>query len=110
MLPLAATAAPGDVSTALGWAIVVIEAAVQRDAPADISPDASLKARDMSTEGGNPAALVAAIEGLDLAWPKPALALADLAALEAGAIANPDEGRMVGHYWLRNPALAPTPE
>jgi len=30
--------------------------------------------------------------------------------LEAGAIANPDEGRMVGHYWLRNPALAPQPE
>src|SRR4030095_6822548 len=31
-------------------------------------------------------------------------------ALEAGAIANPDEGRMVGHYWLRTPALAPQPE
>jgi glucose-6-phosphate isomerase len=30
--------------------------------------------------------------------------------LEAGAIANPDENRMVGHYWLRNPDLAPTPE
>lgn len=29
-------------------------------------------------------------------------------ALENGAIANPDEGRMVGHYWLRNPAKAPT--
>lgn len=29
--------------------------------------------------------------------------------LEAGGIANPDENRMVGHYWLRNPALAPTP-
>src|SRR5437879_8224776 len=28
--------------------------------------------------------------------------------LEAGAIANPTEKRMVGHYWLRNPALAPT--
>ncbi len=27
--------------------------------------------------------------------------------LEAGGIANPDEHRMVGHYWLRNPALAP---
>jgi len=37
-------------------------------------------------------------------------ALADMAALEKGAIANPDENRMVGHYWLRNPALAPTPE
>ena len=31
-------------------------------------------------------------------------------ALEKGAIANPDEDRMVGHYWLRNPDLAPTPE
>jgi len=30
--------------------------------------------------------------------------------LENGAIANPDENRMVGHYWLRNPALAPTEE
>src|ERR1043165_812866 len=30
--------------------------------------------------------------------------------LERGAIANPDENRMVGHYWLRNAALAPTPE
>jgi glucose-6-phosphate isomerase len=29
-------------------------------------------------------------------------------ALEAGAIANPDEKRMVGHYWLRNPARAPS--
>jgi len=28
-------------------------------------------------------------------------------ALERGAIANPDEGRMVGHYWLRAPELAP---
>jgi glucose-6-phosphate isomerase len=31
-------------------------------------------------------------------------------ALEQGSIANPDEGRMVGHYWLRSPALAPAPE
>jgi len=30
-------------------------------------------------------------------------------ALEAGAIANPDEQRMVGHYWLRAPELAPDP-
>ena len=28
--------------------------------------------------------------------------------LEAGAIANPDEERQVGHYWLRNPQLAPS--
>src|SRR2546421_1332683 len=30
--------------------------------------------------------------------------------LETGAIANPDEQRMVGHYWLRDSKLAPTPE
>jgi len=43
---------------------------------------------------------------------KPAFekAFKDMAALEAGAIANPDENRMVGHYWLRDPDLAPTPE
>ncbi|KAE9609078.1 putative glucose-6-phosphate isomerase [Lupinus albus] len=29
--------------------------------------------------------------------------------LEKGAIANPDEGRMVGHYWLRDPNRAPNP-
>ncbi len=34
-------------------------------------------------------------------------ALAAMAELERGAIANPDEGRMVGHYWLRAPELAP---
>jgi len=37
-------------------------------------------------------------------------AYADVAALESGAIANPDENRMVGHYWLRNSSLAPTDE
>ena len=37
-------------------------------------------------------------------------AIAAMQELEAGAIANPTEKRMVGHYWLRNPALAPTPE
>jgi glucose-6-phosphate isomerase len=31
-------------------------------------------------------------------------------ALERGAIANPDENRRVGHYWLRAPGLAPSPE
>ncbi len=30
--------------------------------------------------------------------------------LEAGVIANPDENRMVGHYWLRASHLAPTTE
>lgn len=42
---------------------------------------------------------------------QPALqkAMAAMAELEKGAIANPDEKRMVGHYWLRQPALAPSP-
>ena len=42
--------------------------------------------------------------------PKIQKAFAEMDALEKGAIANPDENRMVGHYWLRNPSLAPTPE
>lgn len=42
--------------------------------------------------------------------PKFDKAFADMVQLEKGAIANPDENRMVGHYWLRNPDLAPTPE
>lgn len=37
-------------------------------------------------------------------------ALADMRDLESGAVANPDEGRMVGHYWLRQPELAPNAE
>jgi glucose-6-phosphate isomerase len=36
-------------------------------------------------------------------------ALDAMVKLEAGAIANPDEHRMVGHYWLRAPELAPDP-
>ena len=32
---------------------------------------------------------------------------AAMAKLEKGAIANPDENRRVGHYWLRAPELAP---
>jgi glucose-6-phosphate isomerase len=39
-----------------------------------------------------------------------ARALEAMAELEAGAIANPDEQRMVGHYWLREPARAPSGE
>src|SRR5213596_2123914 len=42
--------------------------------------------------------------------PKIDKAFAAMRDLEAGAIANPDEKRMVGHYWLRNPALAPNAE
>lgn len=34
-------------------------------------------------------------------------ALADMKALEGGSIANPDEKRMVGHYWLRDASIAP---
>jgi glucose-6-phosphate isomerase len=37
-------------------------------------------------------------------------AFAAMAELEKGAMANPDEKRMVGHYWLRKPDLAPSPE
>jgi glucose-6-phosphate isomerase len=42
--------------------------------------------------------------------PKFEKAFQSMAELEAGAIANPDENRMVGHYWLRDSELAPTPE
>lgn len=42
--------------------------------------------------------------------PKFEKAFQDMDALEKGAIANPDEERMVGHYWLRDAELAPTPE
>ena len=37
-------------------------------------------------------------------------ALLAMQELEGGAIANPDENRMVGHYWLRNADLAPSEE
>jgi len=37
-------------------------------------------------------------------------AFAAMKELEAGGIANPDEHRMVGHYWLRDASLAPTAE
>ena len=39
--------------------------------------------------------------------PKMQAAYQAMQALEGGAIANPDEGHMVGHYWLRAPQLAP---
>jgi glucose-6-phosphate isomerase len=35
-------------------------------------------------------------------------AFAEMAELEKGALANPDEKRMVGHYWLRDANLAPS--
>ncbi len=37
-------------------------------------------------------------------------AFQSMKALEEGEIANPDEQRMVGHYWLRDANLAPTAE
>src|SRR5258708_14615 len=37
-------------------------------------------------------------------------AFAEMDALEKGAVANPDEKRLVGHYWLRDPARAPSME
>ncbi len=39
--------------------------------------------------------------------PKFVQAFKDMVALEGGAIANSDENRQVGHYWLRDPDLAP---
>jgi glucose-6-phosphate isomerase len=42
--------------------------------------------------------------------PKFEQAFAEMDELEGGAIKNPDEDRMVGHYWLRDADLAPTPE
>lgn len=42
--------------------------------------------------------------------PRVTAAFTAMKALEAGGIANPDENRMVGHYWLRNSALAPNAE
>jgi len=35
-------------------------------------------------------------------------AFSEMRQLEAGAIVNVDERRMVGHYWLRDPGLAPS--
>lgn len=46
---------------------------------------------------------------LDGLTPRFEQAFTAMAALEAGAIANPDEQRQVGHYWLRTPSLAPEP-
>ncbi len=53
----------------------------------------------------------AALDDAALAAAAPRLeaALDAMHRLESGAIANADEGRMVGHYWLRDPARAPDP-
>jgi glucose-6-phosphate isomerase len=44
-------------------------------------------------------------EFFDKMQPRVGKALAAMCELEAGATANPDKKRMVGHYWLRNPAV-----
>ncbi len=56
--------------------------------------DADMRAEDFEGEAAD--AMAAALLAMDQ--------------LEAGALANADEGRQVGHYWLRAPALAPTPD
>lgn len=58
---------------------------------------------DLSSSGVTPKSLKAQDPALQSA-------LEAMARLEAGEIANPDENRMVGHYWLRSPELAPTAE
>lgn len=42
--------------------------------------------------------------------PKFEKAFQEMAELEKGEIKNPDENRMVGHYWLRDADIAPTAE
>ena len=49
-------------------------------------------------------------EDLESLKPLATNALKEMKALESGAVANPDEGRKVGHYWLRDARLASTPE
>ena len=49
-------------------------------------------------------------EFLALMEPHMQHAFQEMRRLEDGAVANPDEGRMVGHYWLRAPKLAPSQE
>ncbi|MEB3156896.1 MAG: glucose-6-phosphate isomerase [Cyanobacteriota bacterium] len=47
---------------------------------------------------------------LETLEPRAASAFQAMAELEAGAVANLDEHRQVGHYWLRDPDRAPNPE
>ncbi|NVJ19870.1 MULTISPECIES: glucose-6-phosphate isomerase [Myxococcus] len=50
-----------------------------------------------------------AADFLERMQPRLEEAFTRMEALEKGAIANPDENRRVGHYWLRAPELAPEP-
>ncbi len=65
-------------------------------------PDLGLRL-DLSRAGLGEAALAEREASMQAAF-------AAMEALERGAIANPDENRMVGHYWLRAPEGAPAPE
>jgi glucose-6-phosphate isomerase len=47
------------------------------------------------------------VEDIDAAEPAFAGVFRTMAEIEGGAVGNPDEGRQVGHYWLRAPDLAP---
>ncbi len=47
---------------------------------------------------------------LEQMQPRVEQAFAAMRDLEAGGLANPDEKRQVGHYWLRSPELAPNDE
>jgi glucose-6-phosphate isomerase len=49
------------------------------------------------------------LSSLEILRPRLEEARGALRALEAGAVANADENRQVGHYWLRSPELAPDP-
>ena len=53
-------------------------------------------------------ATVANVEEADLDRLDWGAAFEAMDSLENGGIANPDEGRQVGHYWLRAPERAPT--
>jgi glucose-6-phosphate isomerase len=57
---------------------------------------------DLADAGLDEAALASAAPRLEAA-------LDAMHRLESGAVANADEGRMVGHYWLRDPDRAPDP-
>jgi glucose-6-phosphate isomerase len=57
---------------------------------------------DLADAGLNP-------DDLEAAAPQLRDAIAAMERLEGGAIANADEKRMVGHYWLRDPERAPDP-
>ena len=68
--------------------------------------------RSLLHDAGLAFTLDAAHSALAADWPQRhatrlSAAFDAMAALEAGAIANPSEGRSVGHYWLRTPELAP---